>query len=176
MLNEMRLGSLSAESIMKFKALQRKPVYDDDLEPTELFPTRREVDDANNLRLHVLPGKTHTFHAEEGGAISNQQQRDRMLQNCMAAQTLELKVNAQVMLIKNMDESLVNGSLGKVIGFMTETIYSMCEHENVDVEDALHSDAAADPHGFKSLDDENEDSESVARKKKLIIKFQAMAA
>jgi ATP-dependent DNA helicase PIF1 len=101
-----------------------------------------------------------------------------MLQNCMAAQKLELKVNAQVMLIKNMDENLVNGSLGKVIGFMTDVTYLMCEQEKVDVEDALHFDAAADdPYGFKTLDDENEDSKIVARKKKRIINLlQAMAA
>ena len=32
-------------------------------------------------------------------------------------QTLEIKIDAQVMLIKNMDENLVNGSLGRVLGF-----------------------------------------------------------
>lgn len=43
----------------------------------------------------------------------------------MAAPTLELKKGAQVMLIKNMDETLVNGSLGTVTGFMTETTFEI---------------------------------------------------
>ena len=43
----------------------------------------------------------------------------------MAPKSLELKEGAQVMLIKNMDETLVNGSLGKVIGFMTESHFQI---------------------------------------------------
>ena len=39
----------------------------------------------------------------------------------MAPERIALKKGAQVMLIKNFDETLVNGSLGKVIGFMSET-------------------------------------------------------
>ena len=35
----------------------------------------------------------------------------------MAPRVLTLKVNAQVMLLKNMDVGLVNGSVGKVIAF-----------------------------------------------------------
>jgi len=41
----------------------------------------------------------------------------------MAPPTLELKKHAQVMLIKNIDESLVNGSLGRIIGFDTEDMF-----------------------------------------------------
>jgi ATP-dependent DNA helicase PIF1 len=47
-------------------------------------------------------------------------QRDKLLGNCMAPETITLKKGAQVMLIKNVDESLVNGSIGRVIGFMDE--------------------------------------------------------
>jgi len=177
MLNEMRLGMLSQDSIMKFKALQRIPRYDDNLEPTELFPTRQEVEYANNTRMRALPGSIHSFTAEEGGAITGQQ-RDKLLQNCMAPQTLELKKDAQVMLIKNMDENLVNGSLGKVIGFMSETTYSLCEREGIDVDAALNIDGKAtdDPYGFPTLDDEDGDSESVVRKKRRILKLRAMSA
>ena len=47
--------------------------------------------------------------------------RDKLLSNMMSPKLLELKKGAQVMLIKNMDDGLVNGSLGKVIGFFTES-------------------------------------------------------
>lgn len=41
----------------------------------------------------------------------------KTLDNVMAPRVLTLKLNAQVMLLKNMDVGLVNGSVGKVIGF-----------------------------------------------------------
>lgn len=43
----------------------------------------------------------------------------------MAPPTIELKKGAQVMLIKNMDETLVNGSLGTVDGFMSEATFEL---------------------------------------------------
>jgi len=182
MLNEMRLGVLSSQSIRKFLALSRPPQFDDDIEPTELYPTRDEVERANNTRLHSLPGSTQTFLAEQGGAITNLQIRDKLLQNCMAPQRIDLKKDAQVMLIKNMDENLVNGSLGKVIGFMSESTYSLCEREGIDVEVALTFDSRTttagsdDPFGFSTLEQDPDDSESVARKKRKILRLRAMAA
>lgn len=68
-----------------------------------------------------LEGKSHTYVATDGGTITDAQQRDKMLGNFMAPRTLSLKLNSQVMLIKNMDETLVNGSMGKVIGFSEPT-------------------------------------------------------
>lgn len=41
----------------------------------------------------------------------------------MAPPSLELKKGAQVMLIKNMDETLVNGSLGTVVSFKTQDTF-----------------------------------------------------
>lgn len=43
-----------------------------------------------------------------------------------------LKKGAQVMLTKNMDEMLVNGSLGKVIGFMTEQMFEVYKENEED--------------------------------------------
>jgi ATP-dependent DNA helicase PIF1 len=36
MLNEMRFGTLTKESIVKFGKLKRQPKYEDGIEPTEL--------------------------------------------------------------------------------------------------------------------------------------------
>ena len=116
----MREGRLQQSSIQAFRNLSRPLNFEDSLEATELFPTRAEVDNANSTRLNMLQGAVQVFDARDGGAIVDKAQRDKLLQNCMAPELITLKKGAQVMLIKNVDESLVNGSIGKVIGFMDE--------------------------------------------------------
>jgi len=123
MLNEMREGRLSSESISKFRSLSRPLHFDDNIEATELFPTRVEVEDANMKRMRSLQGDVRYYEARDGGTISEKTFRDKLLANCMAPESLILKKGAQVMLIKNIDESLVNGSLGKVVGFMSEDCF-----------------------------------------------------
>lgn len=120
MLNEMREGRLSQSSIDTFRSLSRPLNLDDDLDATELFALRSEVERANADRLVNLQGNVEVFEARDGGTIADKVQRDKLLSNCMAPETITLKKGAQVMLIKNIDESLVNGSVGRVIGFMDE--------------------------------------------------------
>lgn len=124
MLNEMRLGKISEETVAIFKQLSRPIVSDGnlELETTELFPLRNQVDYANKARLNSLPGPVRRYESHDSG---DPQIRDRLLQNMLAPKMLELKVGAQVMLVKNMDENLVNGSLGKVKGFMTESMFDV---------------------------------------------------
>jgi ATP-dependent DNA helicase PIF1 len=75
------------------------------------------------MKMRQLPGESKIYIAEDGGSVKDPQQLERLLQNFMAPKKLELKKGAQVMLIKNMDDSLVNGSLGKVVRFMTEQMF-----------------------------------------------------
>ncbi|OJD34332.1 mitochondrial dna helicase [Diplodia corticola] len=123
MLNEMREGRLSPSSIEAFKQLNRPLESESGLEATELFPLRQQVEEANRRRMTVLHGDVRTYEAKDGGTIQDKTQRDRILANCMAPEAIQLKKGAQVMLIKNMDETLVNGSLGRVIGFMNEAMF-----------------------------------------------------
>ncbi|KKA19930.1 DNA repair and recombination protein pif1, mitochondrial [Rasamsonia emersonii CBS 393.64] len=137
MLNEMRLGKISQRTIDAFKKLSRPLDFHDSLEATELFPTRAEVDNANGLRMSKLSGETMTFHAVDSGTIQDPQVRDKLLANCMAPPVIHLKKGAQVMLIKNMEDTLVNGSLGRVVAFMDEATFDYYrENEDEFVEDA----------------------------------------
>ena len=86
------------------------------------FPTRGEVDGSNERRLRALGGKSFRYDAYDTGDPII---RDKLLQNMMAPKSLELKKGAQVMLIKNMDETLVNGSLGTVVGFMSQPEFDL---------------------------------------------------
>ncbi|CAK9787080.1 unnamed protein product [Cutaneotrichosporon oleaginosum] len=121
MLNEMRFGRLTSESIETFRKLDRPIPCPDGIVPTELFPRREDVDRSNMTRLKNLTTDGHRYIAQDGGTIQDPQQREKMLANFMAPPSLELKVDAQVMLIKNIDETLVNGSMGRVLGFCHKT-------------------------------------------------------
>ncbi|GFF45868.1 DNA repair and recombination protein pif1, mitochondrial [Aspergillus udagawae] len=123
MLNEMRLGKLSPRTIETFKSLSRPLNFHDALEATELFPTRQEVEQANSARMSRLSGEIMTFHAVDSGTIQDVQFREKLLANCMAPPVIHLKKGAQVMLIKNMEDSLVNGSIGRVVAFMDEATF-----------------------------------------------------
>ena len=65
-----------------------------------------------------MKGQAHRYTAIDTG---DEKVREKLLANMMAPPVIELKLGAQVMLIKNMDETLVNGSLGTVVDFMTES-------------------------------------------------------
>ena len=81
--------------------------------------------------MRNLSGKEFDFRAEDGGMIQDPVQRSKLLDNCMAPASLKLKKGAQVMLIKNIDDTLVNGSVGKVIAFMDEKTFDIY-HEDED--------------------------------------------
>ncbi|KKK19908.1 putative mitochondrial DNA helicase (Pif1) [Aspergillus ochraceoroseus] len=131
MLNEMRLGKLSPRTIQAFRELSRPLDFHDSLEATELFPTRQEVESANAARMGRLSGEMMTFNAIDSGTIQDVQVREKLLGNCMAPPVIHLKKGSQVMLIKNMEESLVNGSIGRVVAFMDEATFDVyVENEN----------------------------------------------
>jgi ATP-dependent DNA helicase PIF1 len=71
------------------------------------------------------------YMATDGGTIVDPNQREKMLANFMAPKKLVLRVGAQVMLIKNMDEMLVNGSMGKIVRFVDPAVYGS-DYDNVD--------------------------------------------
>jgi ATP-dependent DNA helicase PIF1 len=75
------------------------------------------VERSNHRQMGNLHGKTHTYISTDGGTILDPQQREKMLGNFMAPRSMTLKVDSQVMLIKNLDETLANGSMGKVVDF-----------------------------------------------------------
>ncbi|QLL32414.1 hypothetical protein HG536_0C05830 [Torulaspora globosa] len=126
MLNKMRLGQIDGETEREFKKLSR-PLPQDEIIPAELYSTRNEVERANKQRLNRLPGKAHVFHAIDGGVLEDREMKEKLLQNFLAPKELQLKIGAQVMMIKNIDATLVNGSLGKVIDFIDPETYMFYE-------------------------------------------------
>ena len=116
----MRRGEISSEAKKTFISLSRPLPTDDGLLPTELFPLRNEVDRANATRLASLSGSSVKYEARDSGAAPPEK-RAKLLDSMVATRVLELKQDSQVMLIKNVDETLVNGTVGKVLGFYNMT-------------------------------------------------------
>ncbi|KAL4268423.1 ATP-dependent DNA helicase PIF1 [Pleurotus pulmonarius] len=124
MLNAMRFGNLKPEIVEVFQSLSRPVEYDDGIMPTELFPTRSEVANANRTRLNALPGRPLLYPAcDVPGTNSNGQPihpdaMARLLERLVVPKEVILKVDAQVMLVKNLLQGeLVNGSVGRVTRF-----------------------------------------------------------
>eukprot|EP00158_Paraphelidium_tribonemae_P008541 Partr_v1_DN28607_c2_g1_i6_m49560 putative PIF1 5'-to-3' DNA helicase homolog (S. cerevisiae) len=115
-LNELRVGNLSPLSRQILDGCQRELVYPDGILPTELFPTKREVADANKRKLESLQGETHRYFCRDWYKTADFELKKRLEKAFNGADILMLKVGAQVMLVTNMDQEcgLVNGTLGVV--------------------------------------------------------------
>ncbi|KAM6497101.1 hypothetical protein JOM56_007574 [Amanita muscaria] len=131
MLNEMRFGQLSPKSVQKFKQLARPIRYEDGLEATELFPRREDVDRSNSGRLSRLNTQAEEYAAKDGGSLKDLNQRQKMLANFMAPERIVLRIDSQVMLIKNVDDTLVNGSMGRIVRFVDQATYSKEQGQDV---------------------------------------------
>ncbi|KAI0762728.1 PIF1-like helicase-domain-containing protein [Fomes fomentarius] len=115
MLNAMRFGRLDEETTKAFYRLDREVKYDDGILPTELYPTRSEVESANSTRLERLPGRDRNYKAldapgrDERGREYPPERVERALKDMIVPKQLPLKNIIQGL--------LVNGSVGRVVGF-----------------------------------------------------------
>jgi hypothetical protein len=138
-LNEIRLGILSNKCLQKLNEClvtnKRKP--SNGIIPTKLYAVNRQVDEENLQRLQELPGEIVTMEAldkwkKKPSRAAVQTHLKTSIGN-QIPEKIDLKVGAQVMLLRNRSRmtfggqirltgpSLVNGSRGKVIGF-TESV------------------------------------------------------
>jgi ATP-dependent DNA helicase PIF1 len=81
------------------------------------------VERSNERRLSGLSGVAHSYVAQDSGT-AEPETRVKLLSNMMAPHRLQLKIDTQVMLIKNVDETLVNGSVGRVLGFYDQQTWT----------------------------------------------------
>eukprot|EP00981_Chlorochromonas_danica_P000606 scaffold139_cov260-Ochromonas_danica.AAC.3 len=134
-LNWVRLGVLTNEFQRQLAQclVTRKPKPSNGIVPTKIYAINKQVDEENTLRLSELPGEIVTMHADDKWRTKPKRVADeRLLQdgiNNVAPDVIELKVGAQVMLLRNRSRrtfggvvkplglSLVNGSRGKIVSF-----------------------------------------------------------
>ena len=80
----------------------------------QLHSHNANVNAINNSFLAKLPGEEKVYTAVDSGQNPYKQNMNKY---CIAMDTLVLKEKAQVMLLKNISEELINGSRGVVVGF-----------------------------------------------------------
>lgn len=121
-LNEIRMGHVSEEASQLMARLSRPPKMPKGLVPTSLFPTRLEVSNANESALSRIVGTAYEYMCQDWKKPTNESKFVDIAKHTIAEPKITLKVGAQVMLIKNLDDTLVNGSIGRVVGFMTSNM------------------------------------------------------
>ncbi|EHH27397.1 hypothetical protein EGK_17586 [Macaca mulatta] len=118
LLQAVRLGRCSDEVTRQLQATASHKVGRDGIVATRLCTHQDDVALTNERRLQELPGKVHRFEAID----SNPELASILDAQCPVSQLLQLKLGAQVMLVKNLSVSrgLVNGARGVVVGFEAE--------------------------------------------------------
>jgi len=160
-LNEARVGELSSESAQILRTHSAvgglgKGGHDDGIRPTLLESRNAQVDRANAAEMNKLPGEVKRFKSKDKAAST---MYEKQLQHCQAPETLELKVGAQVILLKNIDPEagLVNGSRGVIVEFKTAKNQSDLPREFRKLELPVVKFQAIDgPGSSKSGDGEDE--------------------
>ena len=145
-LNQVRLGLLTPEflKLLDSCSVDTKPKPTNGIVPTKLYSLNKEIDNENNARLAELPGESVILTADDKWKSKPMQSGTstyfRSALDNMIPETIEMKVGAQVMLLRNRSKmtysaggltggagwstassALVNGSRGKVVSF-TESV------------------------------------------------------
>jgi ATP-dependent DNA helicase PIF1 len=109
-LANIRVGVCDKTTTEYFNSLSRDLTYSDGIEPVRLFAMRKDVDSYNLRRLEQIDSTLRSFDSTDTGPVS-------ALAHCPVPSKLHLKKGCQVMLVRNISESLVNGTVGTVRGF-----------------------------------------------------------
>lgn len=113
MLNNIRHGNLTTEDIATLTD-RIKCKCTDAIQPTRLVSHNDQADRINKAELEKIDSKIHTFKAKYRG--TDQIKIEFLKKNCVAYDTLDLKVGAHVMMLKNTywEKGIINGSVGIV--------------------------------------------------------------
>jgi len=116
-LNNIRIGQLDT---MQYAALLKCVGRNFDNSatiPTHLYPLRETVNQYNTSKMAEIKQPVHSFRSTD--TLEKSKYLSLLNTNCVVPATLNLKVGARVMYVRNrFDLGLVNGSQGVVTGFV----------------------------------------------------------
>lgn len=116
---------MSPATCEKLQSLSRPlPSAGQGLHGTELFPKRVDVNAANDSRLGDLRTQLHCYPSGDWALKLSRKEMLKLLNETAAPPEIKLRTGAQVMLVRNLDETrhLVNGTIGRVCGFFQAQI------------------------------------------------------
>ncbi|TFK57647.1 hypothetical protein OE88DRAFT_1620188 [Heliocybe sulcata] len=116
-LNTLRIGKVTEEIVDELRQLSRPVTYTDGIEPTELYPLRRDVEIANHNRLTALPTSEMRYLAVDARQDGNKGYKISL--EAMERALGRLVAQQEVVLKNVPGADLVNGSQGLVVDFMT---------------------------------------------------------
>ncbi|XP_065645352.1 ATP-dependent DNA helicase PIF1-like [Hydra vulgaris] len=140
-LNELRLGQVSADSI---EYLTKRHFIDEDSindEYTRLFFRNLSVQFYNHKKMKDIKYKEFTFYSKD---VIRDPKATALFR---IPQVLTVKVNAIVMLIKNInvEEGLCNGAIGKVIQIENDGVWILMNNREIKIE-AVNEDILDNVH------------------------------
>lgn len=112
-----RVGAITEEVIKFMDKLQQDKDFGGESGPVELYAIRNKTEKYNKVKLDAIESESKIYHAKDKYRRGGHQSSSRLLESCQAPPILELKVGAQVMLVKNLNRELVNGTVGIVTNF-----------------------------------------------------------
>ena len=89
---------------------------------TFIFGTNFDVMMYNYEQMHKLPGQMVSFETNDNCS-------QKYLKTCNALRIVTLKVNCKVLVIRNLDNGLVNGLTGKVVKINEDSVEIVMDHD-----------------------------------------------
>ena len=128
-LNNLRFGKLDEDDREALESRLNAKDNNQAIKPTILTTHNVKVEKINSEELKKIPYEEKSFEAQYFGVP---ERIEFLKKNCLAQQSLKLKVGAQVMMIKNtyQKEGIINGSLGIVRSFSPKKFYPLVEFAN----------------------------------------------
>jgi len=128
-LNNIRFGEIDEKDIQILSSRIEAVDNDKNIKPTILSTHNRQVDVVNVKELEKIDSKAKFFQAKFTG---DTKKREFLKKNCLVNENLELKIGAQIMMLKNTHQKhgIINGSLGIVKDFHVKTGYPIVKFNN----------------------------------------------
>ena len=124
-LDEMRKGSVSEDSMKAFRGRYNKEPEGMPGKTTRLYTHNMDVESINKKELDVIKNEKEIFLAEKKGLKKD---IEKIFSTSMVLESLELKIDALVVFIKNnLQRGYINGTMGKVVSFDKSTLKPQVE-------------------------------------------------
>jgi ATP-dependent DNA helicase PIF1 len=128
-LNNMRLGDLDESDRALLNSRLKASDNNRAIKPTILTTHNAKVEQINEIELKKIPSEEIIHKAQYSGTESK---IEFLKKNCIAPDSLKLKIGAQVMMTKNtyQKEGIINGSLGIIRSFSARKFFPVVEFSN----------------------------------------------